>query len=143
DSVIGIIALKDVGRRETKEAVKQLKDLGIQKVMITCDNESTAKVIDSEAGLTTFIDECLREKKVAELKKLKKTHHTVAMVGDGINDAQALATANVGISMGEGTDVALETADVVLMKNDLRRISSAIQLSKKMNRIIKQNLFFS
>ena len=111
--------------------------------MITGDSEKTANAISKESHVDEYIAECLPEKKVASVKELKEKYGIVAMVGDGINDAPALATANVGIAMGEGTDVALETADVVLMKNDLPRIAEAIQLSKRMNRIIKQNIIFS
>jgi len=117
--------------------------LGIQSIMLTGDNEKTAKAIASEAGLDRFAAECLPEMKVEELKRLMKEHGEVGMVGDGINDAPALATATSGIAMGEGTDVALETADVVLMQNDLTRISYAVKVSKKMQRIVKQNVFFS
>ncbi|KOP71051.1 heavy metal translocating P-type ATPase [Cytobacillus solani] len=143
DEIAGLIALQDVVREETKKAIDQLKTQGIYTIMLTGDSQKTGKAIAKEAHLDDFIAECLPENKVEHLKKLKETHSNVAMVGDGINDAPALATANVGIAMGEGSDVALETADVVLMKNDLPRISDAIQLSKRMNRIIKQNVVFS
>jgi Zn2+/Cd2+-exporting ATPase len=141
--IVALIALKDVVREEASKAIKELNELGVYSVMLTGDSEKTAKVIASESLVNEYVAECLPEEKVNQLKILKERFQTVAMVGDGINDAPALATANVGIAMGEGTDVALETADVVLMKNDLPRIAEAIRLSKKMNRIIKQNIVFS
>ncbi|WP_312472457.1 heavy metal translocating P-type ATPase [Neobacillus sp.] len=138
-----MIALKDVVREETKLAIDHLKKQGIHTVMLTGDSEKTARAIAAESHVDEFFAECLPESKVEHLKQLKSKFKTVAMVGDGINDAPALAIANVGIAMGEGTDVALETADIVLMKNDLPRIADAIQLSKRMNKIIKQNVIFS
>ncbi|WP_078382132.1 heavy metal translocating P-type ATPase [Sutcliffiella halmapala] len=143
EGIVGMIALKDVIRKETVEAIKRLQTLNVQSIMLTGDSRSTAEAIAGEASIQNFIAECLPEKKVDSVKELKKEYGVVAMVGDGINDAPALATANVGIAMGEGTDVALETADVVLMKNDLLKISEAIELSKRMNKIIKQNVIFS
>jgi Zn2+/Cd2+-exporting ATPase len=138
-----MIALKDVVRQETKVALDHLKKLGIYTVMLTGDSEKTAKAIAKESHVDQFFAECLPEDKVEQLKRLKEKYKTIAMVGDGINDAPALAVANVGIAMGEGSDVALETADIVLMKNDLPRIAEAIHLSKRMNMIIKQNVIFS
>ncbi|VEF48250.1 cadmium-transporting ATPase [Bacillus freudenreichii] len=143
NELAAVVALKDMVRKESMEAVDQLKKQGIFTVMLTGDNEKTAQVIASESHVQGFIADCLPENKVDEIKRLKEKYGTVAMVGDGINDAPALATSNVGISVGDGTDVALETADMVLMKNDLLRIPEAIRLSKRMNRIIKQNIFFS
>ncbi|MFJ7830686.1 heavy metal translocating P-type ATPase [Peribacillus sp. NPDC097264] len=141
--IAGILTLKDVVREETIKAIEALKEEGLHTIMLTGDSHNTAKAIASESHIDDYIAECLPETKVNEVKKLKEQYGTVAMVGDGINDAPALATASVGIAMGEGTDVALETADVVLMKNDLPRIAEAVKLSKKMNRIIKQNVIFS
>lgn len=141
--IVALAALKDTVRSEAKKAVTLLKELGIHVVMLTGDNEKTAKVIAQEAGVTEYVAECLPETKVTEMKRLLTQHQFVGMVGDGINDAPALATATTGIAMGEGTDVALETADVVLMKNDLSKIAYAVRLSRKMQRIIKQNIFFS
>ncbi|MDE3837973.1 heavy metal translocating P-type ATPase [Bacillus methanolicus] len=141
--IVAMIALKDVVREETKSAIESLKTKGIYTIMLTGDSKKTANAIAKECHVNDFVAECLPEKKVEELKKLKKQFGNVAMVGDGINDAPALATANVGIAMGEGTDVALETADIVLMKNDLPRIAEAINLSHRMNRIVKQNVVFS
>lgn len=141
--IVALTALKDTVRSEAKKAVILLKELGIQVVMLTGDNEKTAKVIAKEAGVTEYVAECLPETKVTEMKRLLTQHQFVGMVGDGINDAPALATATTGIAMGEGTDVALETADVVLMKNDLSKIAYAVRLSRKMQRIVKQNIFFS
>ncbi|WP_077216128.1 heavy metal translocating P-type ATPase [Bacillus kwashiorkori] len=143
NEVIALIGLKDIVREETITAIQQLHELGIIGFMLTGDNKNTANAIASEIGLKEYIAECLPEQKVHEVQKIKENFDVVAMVGDGINDAPALATANVGIAMGEGTDVALETADVVLMKNDLTKIASAVKLSRKMNRIIKQNIVFS
>ena len=143
DGIAGLIALKDTIRKETMEALQQLASLNVNTIMLTGDSKRTAEAIAAETAIGSYIAECLPEKKVEKVKELKEQHHVVAMVGDGINDAPALATANVGIAMGEGTDVALETADIVLMKNDLRKIAEAVELSKRMNRIIKQNVVFS
>lgn len=143
EELSGMIALKDIVREETKLAIDGLKKAGIYTVMLTGDSEKTAQAIAAESHVDTYVAECLPETKVAQLKELKQKYGTIAMVGDGINDAPALATANIGIAMGEGTDIALETADIVLMKNDLPRITEAIDLSKRMNRIIKQNVIFS
>ncbi|MBM7714919.1 Cd2+/Zn2+-exporting ATPase [Bacillus thermophilus] len=143
DELAAIIALKDMVRKESMDAIDRLKRMGLYTVMLTGDHVKTAQVISKESHVDDYIADCLPEQKATYLKELKKKYGTVAMVGDGINDAPALATANVGISVGDGTDVALETADMVLMKNDLLRIPEAIRLSKRMNRIIKQNIFFS
>ena len=143
NGIMALTALKDTVRNEAKKAVSLLKELGIQVVMLTGDNEKTAKVIAKEAGVTEHVAECLPETKVTEMKRLLSQYQFVGMVGDGINDAPALATATTGIAMGEGTDVALETADVVLMKNDLSKIAYAVRLSRKMQRIVKQNIVFS
>ena len=143
EQVIGLVALKDILRSDAKEALQELNRLDLATVMITGDNEKTARAIAKDTKLSDYISNCLPENKVEKIKELKKKYQVVAMVGDGVNDAPALATASVGIAMGEGTDVALETADVVLMKNELLKIPQVIQLSKKMNRIIKQNVCFS
>ncbi len=140
---LGIIALKDVVREDAILAVEALHKLGIKSVMLTGDHEKTAEAIARETGIDVYVAGCLPEKKADEIKHLEETLGKVAMVGDGINDAPALATATVGISMGEGSDVAMETADVVLMKNYLPRIADTVRLSKRMNRIVKQNMFFS
>ncbi|MEH7417898.1 heavy metal translocating P-type ATPase [Neobacillus drentensis] len=139
----GMFAMKDVVREETKYAIEDLKKQNIKTIMLTGDSEKTARAIAAESHVDEFYAECLPEEKVEKLKHLKEKYKTVAMVGDGINDAPALAIANVGIAMGEGTDVALETADIVLMKNDLPRIAEAVRLSQRMNKIIKQNVVFS
>ncbi|MFJ7669336.1 heavy metal translocating P-type ATPase [Lysinibacillus sp. NPDC097195] len=143
EGIVALAALKDTVRDEAKKAVALLKELGIDVIMLTGDNDKTANVIAKEAGVTEYVAECLPETKVTEMKRLLAQHNFVGMVGDGINDAPALATATTGIAMGEGTDVALETADVVLMKNDLSKIAYAVRLSRKMQRIVKQNIFFS
>ncbi|MFD0944508.1 heavy metal translocating P-type ATPase [Savagea faecisuis] len=141
--VMAAAALKDTLRQEAIDAIQALKQLGIETVMLTGDNERTAEVIAKEAGVDRYVAECLPETKVEQIKAMMQDGRQVGMIGDGINDAPALATATSGIAMGEGTDVALETADVVLMKNDLTKIPYTIQLSEKMNRIVKQNVFFS
>ncbi len=141
--IIAAAALKDTLRSEAVQAIKDLKNAGVFTVMLTGDNEKTAVAIAKEAGIDSYVAECLPEMKVDHLKRLLAKYQTVAMVGDGINDAPALATATSGIAMGEGTDVALETADIVLMQNDLTRIAYAIKLSRKMQRIVKQNVVLS
>ncbi|TYR79194.1 cadmium-translocating P-type ATPase [Priestia megaterium] len=141
--IIGVLALKDVVRKEAVQAVKLLKTLGIHTVMITGDSEKTAEAIAKECAVDEYISECLPEAKVEKINQLKEKFTTVSMVGDGINDAPALAAAHVGMAMGEGTDVALETADVVLMKNDLSKIADAVSLSRRMNAVVKQNVIFS
>ncbi|WP_102693953.1 heavy metal translocating P-type ATPase [Rummeliibacillus pycnus] len=141
--IVAVAAMKDTVREESKKAIALLKNLGIHTVMLTGDNEKTAKVIAKEAGVDAYIAECLPETKVNHIKELMKEYTHVGMVGDGINDAPALATSTTGIAMGEGTDVALETADVVLMKNDLSKIAYAVKLSRKMQTIVKQNIMFS
>ncbi|MFB7305191.1 heavy metal translocating P-type ATPase [Heyndrickxia sporothermodurans] len=141
--IVAAIGLQDIVRKESKHALILLKNEGIRTIMLTGDSKNTARNIAQQSNIDEYIAECLPETKVSSLKMLKDKYGVVAMVGDGVNDAPALATANIGIAMGEGSDVAMETADVVLMKNDLSRIAEAIRLSKKMNRIIKQNIIFS
>ncbi|GEN57568.1 ATPase [Halolactibacillus alkaliphilus] len=143
NDVVAIIALKDEIRQDTLEAIKTFHSLGIETVMLTGDNERTAEAIAHEVGLTRYVASCMPEDKVTALKSLQMTFDTVMMVGDGINDAPALATANIGVAMGAGTDVALETADIVLIKNKLAKLVDLFNLSKQMNKIIKQNILFS
>ena len=143
EQVVGILALKDQLREHAKAAISTLKSLGVKPIMLTGDNDSTARKIAADVGVSDYVSECLPDEKLEKIKEIKQTIGTTAMVGDGINDAPALATADIGIAMGEGTDVALETADVVLMKNNLLKIPQAIKLSRKLNRIVKQNLTFS
>src|SRR5690606_92502 len=143
EGILAAMALKDTVRDITKSTIEELKKAGIYCIMLTGDNRKTAAVIAKETGVDDYIAECLPGDKVKELKRLLKKYDYVAMTGDGINDAPALATATTGIAMGAGTDIALETADVILMKNDLSRIAYSIRLSRKMQRIVKQNIFFS
>ncbi len=141
--ILALVALKDTVREEAKKAISSLQNLGIHVVMLTGDNTQTADVIAKESGVNEFVAECLPETKVDYIKKYNQQYQSVGMVGDGINDAPALATASVGIAMGDGTDVALETADIVLMKNNLTKIEYAIRMSRKMQKIVKQNMIFS
>ncbi len=143
NGIAAVIGLKDIIRPDAKETILSLKKMKIQSIMLTGDAENTAKAIAKESKLDHYVAECLPEMKVEHIKELKKQYGAVAMVGDGINDAPALATADIGIAMGGGTDIALETSDVVLMKDELTRIADSIKLSKRMNRIIKQNIFIS
>lgn len=143
DEVVAIVALKDEIRRDTIEAIKTFQSLGIETIMLTGDNEKTAEAIAEEVGLSRFVASCMPEDKVTVLKELREEFDTVMMVGDGINDAPALATAHIGVAMGAGTDVALETADIVLIKNKLSKLVDLFSLSKRMNTIVKQNIFFS
>lgn len=143
EGIVALVALKDTVRKEAMEAIQLLKELGIHISMLTGDNEKTAKAISNEAKVDEYVAECLPETKTEYIKEYLKKYKYVGMVGDGINDAPALATATVGIAMGGGTDVAMETADVVLMKNDLSKIAYSIKLGRKMQKIVKQNIIFS
>ncbi|WP_285889262.1 cation-translocating P-type ATPase [Paenibacillus glycanilyticus] len=139
----GMIAAADTIKESSLSAVQRLKQLGIKVIMVTGDNERTALAIAGQAGIDHVLAEVLPEGKAAEVKKLQQQGHIVAMVGDGINDAPALATANIGMAIGTGTDVAMEAADVTLMRGDLESIPDAIYISRMTMRNIKQNLFWA
>ncbi|MFD1385858.1 heavy metal translocating P-type ATPase [Oceanobacillus oncorhynchi subsp. oncorhynchi] len=141
--IIAVFLLKDTLRQDTVEAIQELDRLGLRTIMLTGDNQATAASIAQEAGITEFHADCLPEDKVNYLRQLREHNQQTAMIGDGVNDAPALATANIGVAMGAGSDIALETANVVLMKNNLAKMVNAIRISKKMNAIVKQNIIFS
>jgi Cu+-exporting ATPase len=138
-----VIAVADTIKQNSKAAIKELEELGIEVYMLTGDNQRTAQAIAGQVGINNIISEVLPENKAEEIKKLQKAGKIVAMVGDGINDAPALAVADTGMALGTGTDVAIEAADITLMRGDLRAIPASIRLSKKTMNKIKQNLFWA
>ena len=143
NNVVGIVAVADPIKESTQDAIRQLHAENVSIVMLTGDNEKTAQAVAQVLGLERVIADVLPDQKLAVIEKLQKEGFIVAMAGDGVNDAPALAQAQVGIAMGTGTDVAMESAAVTLVKGDLRGIASARALSRATMKNIRQNLFFA
>jgi P-type Cu2+ transporter len=143
EEIVGAIALGDVVREESREAIDRLKEMGIRVMMITGDSKTVARAVAEELHLDDFFAEVLPNDKAKEIRKLREQGLTVAMVGDGINDAPALAEADVGIAIGAGTDVAMETADIVLVNSDPRDVLNLVALSRSTYRKMVQNLWWA
>lgn len=141
--LIAIIAVADLLKDSARQAIQDLHDLGIEVMMLTGDNERTAQAIAKKAGIDGVFADVLPDEKSDKIKELQETNQLVAMVGDGINDAPALAQADIGIAIGSGTDVAVDSADIVLMRDDVREVTTAVELSKATIKNIKQNLFWA
>jgi Cu+-exporting ATPase len=141
--IIGAIAVADTLKENSAEAVAELKKLGVETIMLTGDNERTAKAIAKQVAIERVIANVLPGEKANEIKKLQAKGKVVAMVGDGINDAPALAQSDIGIAVGSGSDIAKETGGIVLIKDDLRDVVAGIKLSKATMKKIKQNMFWA